>query len=202
MPIRNWITGVALWGACVAPACAADHAGAGTPGTDVDPQLVTALREAIAEPHWYDNEMDALVWLADMSQRLRRRLSDPFYRVRVLKFIYQEARRYSLQPELVLALIEVESGFNRYAISATGARGLMQVMPFWKKEIGHPRDSLFDPGTNIRYGCQILRHYLDQTGDLSRALHYYNGRHRQPGVYSGRVYRALKTRWQRLLAQR
>lgn len=202
MLIKNWIAGLALWGMLVASAHAVDPAKRVKTPAGIDPQLIEALRGAIAESNWYDNEMDALVWLADMSQRLQRRLPDPYYRVHILKFIYQEARRHKLQPELVLALIEVESGFNRYAVSATGARGLMQVMPFWKKEIGHPRDTLFDPATNIRYGCRILRRYLDHTGDLSKALHYYNGRHRPAGVYSDRVYHALKSRWQRLLAQR
>ncbi len=198
---KTWITGVILCGLLCTPftAGANEHSKS---LNQVDPQLVTALRAAIAESDWYEDEMDALIWLADMSQRLKQRLPDPFYRVHLLKFIYAESQRHDLQPELVLALIEVESAFNRYAISATGARGLMQIMPFWKKEIGHPRDRLFDPATNIRYGCQILRHYLDQTGDLSRALHFYNGRHREPGVYSKRVYRALKSRWQRLVAER
>jgi len=201
MPIKNWITGLALWGVLVAPGFAGKVSEAKL-SQQVDPELVIALREAIADKGWYEDEMDALIWLADMSQRLEQRLPDPFYRVRLLKFIYREASHNELQPELVLALIEVESGFNRYAVSATGARGLMQVMPFWKKEIGHPRDRLFDPATNIRYGCQILRHYLDNTGDVSRALHHYNGRHRQAGLYSSRVLTALKARWQRLLAQR
>ena len=198
---RTWITGFILCGVLVSPFTAGANGG-GNSADPVDPQLITALREAIADPGWFEDETDALIWLADMSQRLEQRLPDTFYRVHLLKFIYTEATRHELQPELVLALIEVESSFDRYAVSVTGARGLMQVMPFWKKEIGHPRDHLFDPATNIRYGCQILRHYLDQTGDLTRALHYYNGRNRQAGVYSKRVYAALKSRWQRLLAQR
>src|SRR5690606_40092031 len=118
----------------------------------------------------------AEVWLLDMSQRLQHRLPDPAFRLDLLRQVHAEARRAGLQPELVLAVIEVESGFNRWAISAAGARGLMQVMPFWVEEIGRADDNLFDVGTNLRYGCAILRYYLDLAqGDLTEALARYNG---------------------------
>jgi len=168
----------------------------------VDEQLVFALQDAIADTSWYTGKMEALVWMAEMAERLRDRISDPFYRVHLLKIVYREARRVDLQPELVLALIEVESGFNRFAVSSSGARGLMQVMPFWKKEIGHPRDNLFHAPTNLRYGCTILRRYLDSTQNVRQALHHYNGRHRDPYIYPQRVLNALRDRWQPLLAQR
>ena len=111
-----------------------------------------------------------------MSQRLQRRIRNPFYRVDLLKIVYAEAIRAGLEPELVLALIDVESSFDRFAVSPSGARGLMQIMPFWKKEIGHPQDDLFHPQINLRYGCTILRHYLDRSdGELWQALVRYNG---------------------------
>ena len=142
----------------------------------IDPDLVSALRQSIKTAPSFSSRLNAVFWLADMSERLKVRISDPFYRVRLLKTIHSEAARAQLKPELVLALIEVESGFNRFAVSGSGARGLMQVMPFWKKEIGHPRDNLFEPRTNLRYGCTILKYYLDLVdGDLSEALAHYNG---------------------------
>ena len=87
----------------------------------------------------------AAAWLAAMSEQLEIRVPDPFYRIELLKSLHAEARRAALSPELVLALVEIESQFDRFAVSRSGARGLMQVMPFWKKEIGHPQDDLFHP---------------------------------------------------------
>ncbi|WP_156498667.1 lytic transglycosylase domain-containing protein, partial [Oleiphilus sp. HI0079] len=97
-------------------------------------------------------------------------------RVAFLKMVHAEASRAGLEPELVLSVIHVESAFNRFAISVVGAQGLMQVMPFWKNEIGRPEDNLMDMATNLRYGCTILKHYLDrEKGNLIRALARYNG---------------------------
>ena len=142
----------------------------------VDPNLVTALQQAVKETPSFSTQLDALFWLADMSDRLKVRIPDTFYRVGLLKAIHTEASRANLEPELVLAVIEVESSFDRLAVSSSGARGLMQVMPFWKKEIGHPRDDLFFPRTNLRYGCTILSYYLKSAGgDLEVALYRYNG---------------------------
>ena len=120
--------------------------------------------------------LEAADWLGEMSQRLEKRIPDRDYRIDLLRSIHYEATRAGLDPQLVLGLIQVESGFRKYAVSSVGARGYMQVMPFWIKVIGQPDDNLFDMRTNLRYGCTILRHYLDiEKGDLYRALGRYNG---------------------------
>lgn len=162
---------------------------------NADPDLRDALVRALASTDGFENRCAAEVWLLDMSQRLQHRLPDPAFRLDLLRQVHAEARRAGLQPELVLAVIEVESGFNRWAISAAGARGLMQVMPFWVEEIGRADDNLFDVGTNLRYGCAILRYYLDLAqGDLTEALARYNGSYGRHD-YPARVYRALDRRW-------
>lgn len=118
----------------------------------------------------------AVGWIAYQSGHLRKRMPDDRKRRDFLRMVHYEATRYQLDPDLVLALIEVESGFNRFALSHVGASGLMQVMPFWKDLIGNRTDSLFEMQTNLRYGCIILRHYLDIEGNnLQRALARYNG---------------------------
>ncbi len=115
-------------------------------------------------------------WLAEMSRRLARRIPDEVYRTELLTTIHYEATRAGLDPQMVLGLIQVESNFRKYAISSAGARGYMQVMPFWIKVIGRTDDNLFHMRTNLRYGCNILRHYLDiEKGNLFRALGRYNG---------------------------
>ncbi len=115
-------------------------------------------------------------WLNDTSSRLEKRIPDANYRVDFLKTVYYEATRAGLDPQLVLGLIQVESGFKKYAVSSVGARGYMQVMPFWLNLIGQREGNLFHLRTNLRYGCIILRHYLDmEKGDLYRALGRYNG---------------------------
>jgi soluble lytic murein transglycosylase-like protein len=119
---------------------------------------------------------DGYRWLLEMSQRLAPRIPDAAYRVELLKAVHYEATRAGLDPQLVLGIIEVESGFKKYAVSSAGARGLMQVMPFWVDLIGDREHNLFHLRTNLRYGCTILRHYLDiENGDLFRALGRYNG---------------------------
>jgi len=129
------------------------------------------------EPRWAST-LEKVDWLSEMSVRLPVR-HKPTWRDRVefLQLVRYEAQRAGLDPQLVLGLIQVESGFRRYAISVAGARGYMQVMPFWTRLIGDGDASrLFDPPTNLRYGCVILRHYLDiERGDLFRALGRYNG---------------------------
>ena len=115
-------------------------------------------------------------WLLEMSQRLATRIPDAAFRVELLKAVHYEATRAGLDPQLVLGIIDVESGFKKYAVSTAGARGLMQVMPFWVELIGDRDHNLFHLRTNLRYGCTILRHYLDiESGDLFRALGRYNG---------------------------
>ena len=118
----------------------------------------------------------AISWIGQQSHQLRNKISDDRKRRELLRMIHYEATRDQLDPDLVLALIEVESGFNRFALSHVGASGLMQVMPFWKELIGSDKDSLFDVQTNLRYGCIILRHYLDvENNNVERGLARYNG---------------------------
>ena len=115
-------------------------------------------------------------WLNNTSRRLEKHIPDAGDRVDFLKTVYYEATRAGLDPQLILGLIQVESGFKKYAVSSVGARGYMQVMPFWLNLIGQREGNLFHLRTNLRYGCIILRHYLDmEKGDLYRALGRYNG---------------------------
>ncbi len=155
--------------------------------------LVTAIQDSSSFPDHFEAE----VWLLDMSNRLSFRVKNDQARITLLKQIHHESSRAGLPPELVLAVIEVESNFDRWAVSSAGAQGLMQVMPFWLKEIGRPDDSLQNPGTNLRLGCTILSYYLDmENGDLGKALARYNGS-RGKTWYSRRVLDALSTRWYR-----
>ncbi len=144
----------------------------------------TALAAAVAEsapprPSFVsiDDRLDYLRWLGAMSERLKRRKSEHAVRVEFLETVWYESKRAGLEPALVLGLIQVESGFRKYAISSAGARGYMQVMPFWARTIGNGDVSrLFHLQTNLRFGCVILRHYLDiEKGDLFLALGRYNG---------------------------
>ena len=122
------------------------------------------------------DSMDAVDWLTEMSRRLEKRIANRESQLEFLRAVHYEATRAGLDPQLVLGLIQVESGFKKYAVSSAGARGFMQVMPFWIKVIGRSSDNLFHLRTNLRYGCTILRHYLDiEQGDLYRALGRYNG---------------------------
>ena len=124
----------------------------------------------------FTNPEEGRVWLAEMSQRLQKRVPEKSDREDFLISVQYEATRAGLDPQLVLSLIQVESAFNKYAVSSVGARGYMQVMPFWAKTIGKPDHTLFDLRLNLRYGCTILRHYLDiEHGNLFRALGRYNG---------------------------
>jgi len=152
-----------------------------TPGSVVaadgpDPELREALRAAAGDTESFTDRFDAEVWLTDMSRRLARQVKDPQERIQLLKMVHLEASRAEIAPELVLAVIETESNFDHYAISVAGAIGLMQIMPFWLDEIGRPDDNLLHIDTNLRYGCTILKFYLDkENGDLRRALGRYNG---------------------------
>jgi len=134
-------------------------------------------------------------WLFEMSKRLQRRIPDRKQRTELLKTVQYEAIRAGLDPQMVLGLIEVESGFRKYAVSSAGARGYMQVMPFWIKTIGERQHNLFSLRTNLRYGCVILRHYLDlEKGDTFRALGRYNGSLGRP-EYPDAVHAAWRGRW-------
>ncbi len=126
--------------------------------------------------HAFASEAESVAWLADMSKRLEKHVPDATTREDLLTTVHYEATRAGLDPQLVLGVIEVESGFRKYAVSKAGARGYMQVMPFWVDLIGEPGQNLFKLRTNLRYGCTILRHYLKiERGDTYRALGRYNG---------------------------
>ncbi len=141
------------------------------------------------------DSMEAIDWLSEMSLRLEKRIPDREGRLEFLRAVHYEATRAGLDPQLVLGLIQVESGFKKYAVSSAGARGFMQVMPFWIKVIGRGDDNLFHLRTNLRYGCTILRHYLDiEKGDLYRALGRYNGSLGQP-QYPNLVRGAWDRHW-------
>ena len=160
-----------------------------------DPELRELLRIAAGAADSFDDRFDAEVWLTDMSRRLERQVRDPDERMRILTRVHYEAGRVGLEPELVLAVIEVESNFDRYAVSVAGALGLMQVMPFWRGEIGRPDDNLIRLETNLRYGCTILKFYLDkENGDLRRALGRYNGSLGQR-KYPNLVINKLSGKW-------
>lgn len=160
-----------------------------------DPVLRVLLLEAAASSDSFGDRFDAEVWLSDMSRRLTRQVPDAQERLLILRHVHYEAQRVDLAPELVLAVIDVESNFDRFAISHAGARGLMQVMPFWLDEIGRPDDNMFHVRTNLRMGCTILRYYLDvEKGDLIKALARYNGSRGQRW-YADRVLDRLRARW-------
>ena len=149
---------------------------------------------AVPAMHFRSNE-DAQRWLAEMDRRLERRLPDRKQRLELLRTVHYEATRARLDPQLVLGVIEVGSGFRKYAVSRAGARGYMQVMPFWVNLIGQPGHNLFHLRTNLAYGCAILRHYLDiEKGDYFRALGRYNGSlgHAE---YPNMVLGAWRGRW-------
>ncbi|PHV13503.1 lytic transglycosylase domain-containing protein [Chitinimonas sp. BJB300] len=161
--------------------------------------VATAMQRSISdrtEPRLvFTNPGDGKAWLAEMSTRLQKKIPDDFMREKLLTAIHYEATRAGLDPQLVLGLIQVESGFRKYAISSVGARGLMQVMPFWQRSIGNNEHNLFDMYTNLRFGCTILRHYLDiERGDLYRALGRYNGSLGKP-EYPNLVLGAWKNQW-------
>jgi soluble lytic murein transglycosylase-like protein len=129
-----------------------------------------------------DERLAYLRWLGAMSDKLKPRKTERQTRIEFLETLWYESKRASLQPELVLGLVQVESGFRKYAISVAGARGYMQVMPFWARLIGDGDASrLFHMQTNLRFGCVILRHYLElEQGDLYMALGRYNGSRGRP----------------------
>ena len=173
---------------------AAPMAWAGPQG-EPDEELRKLMRQAMNEPDSFADRFDAEIWLTDMSTRLKPLMPDAVQRMKFLRMVHAEAMRAKLSPEFVLSVIEVESRFNRFAISSAGALGYMQIMPFWLTEIGKKGDSLFDPQTNLRMGCTILKHYLDmESGDLVKALARYNGSlgHIE---YPALVIQAMNRRW-------
>ena len=158
-------------------------------------ELRAFLESTIRGADSFSDRYHAEVWLVDMSARLSRFVDNPEERLQLLKQIHAAATAAELPPELVLAVIEVESHFDRFAISRVGAQGMMQVMPFWKDEIGRPDDNLTDNLTNFEYGCRILQFYLQrENGRLHPALARYNGSYGSR-VYSDKVYRAWRDHW-------
>ena len=158
-------------------------------------RLSTAVADRAPATMHFKSSADAQRWLAEMDARLERRVPDRKQRQELLRTVHYEALRARLDPQLVLGVIEIESGFRKYAVSASGARGFMQVMPFWTSLIGSTRHNLFNLRTNIAYGCTILRHYLDvEKGDYFRALGRYNGTLGQ-AQYPNLVLSAWRGRW-------
>lgn len=181
---------------CCASAVA--HAGA-QKYEPLSASVQAALHKAVSDSRpsvsSFRTPMEAADWLGEMSRRLERRIPSREYRIDLLRSVHYEATRAGLDPQLVLGLMQVESGFRKYAVSSAGARGYMQVMPFWLKVIGRPDDNLFDMRTSLRYGCTILRHYLDiEKGDLYRALGRYNGSLGKP-EYPNMVRAAWQNHW-------
>ncbi len=165
----------------------------------IDPAVLQTLTAQIADraaPYFnFRNPEDGHRWVHAMSERLRKRVPDRKTRIELLKTLQYEATRAGLDPQLVLGLIEVESGFRKYAVSIAGARGYMQVMPFWTSVFKRPRDNLFSLRTNLRYGCVILRYYLDlENGDYFRALGRYNGSLGR-AEYPNAVHAGWRGRW-------
>lgn len=166
-----------------------------SPNAEVDPELAQFLKNTIEASDSFDDRFDAEVWLVSKQDQLARYIDNPEQRLDILQRIHRAAKSVDLQPEIVLALIEVESHFDRFAVSSAGAQGMMQVMPFWKNEIGHPEDNLTDIDTNLKYGCAILKHYMNKTnGRLMDALARYNGSYGQYW-YPRRVMDAWQNNW-------
>lgn len=187
LAMLHWVAAVALISVLTLPA--------GNAAESPDPVLRQRLREAMQDTTSFPDEFDAQVWLTDMANRLGSQVADPRERVLILKRAHQEATRANLPPELVLAVIDIESAFDAYAVSVSGAQGLMQVMPFWLDEIGQPGDRLIEIGTNLRMGCTILKYYFDmEHGDLTRALARYNGSLGKR-KYPEKVLNRLRARW-------
>lgn len=185
----SWaLAAVLAWALCLPQALQAQ-------ASEPDPALRALLMQAVDRSASFEHPFDAEVWLADMSTRLARYLDDPQQRLEFLSLLHAEATLAEVPPELVLAVIEIESAFERFAISHAGALGLMQVMPFWLEEIGRPGDNLFNVQTNLRFGCTILKYYIDmEKGDLVRALARYNGSLGKT-KYPYKVLDALHKRW-------
>ena len=162
-----------------------------------DPALRQRLQAALAEPVSFADRYEAEVWLTDMAGRLARKVPDPDERIEILEAVHREATRAQLPPEMVLAVIDVESGFQRYAVSRANAQGLMQIMRFWLKELEMPGHALLDIQANIRMGCTILRYYYDmENGNWNRALARYNGSLGRR-AYPDLVLERLDQRWRR-----
>jgi soluble lytic murein transglycosylase-like protein len=161
----------------------------------INDELKTELKQAILAADSFEDRFDAEVWLTAMAHKLKRYVKNPKERLTILRKVHKEAKRAGLEPELVLAVIQIESAFDPYAISVVGAQGMMQVMPFWKKEIGRVDDNLINIDTNLRYGTTILKHYIDrEKGNIATGLARYNGSYGSY-KYSRKVMNAWFDRW-------
>lgn len=160
-----------------------------------EPELRARLAEAITAAGSFEDKYEAQVWLLDYSDRIARYLPDERQRIDFLRRVHAEAKRAKLDPELVLAVIHIESRFDRHAISYAGAVGYMQIMPFWLTELGLKGSNLFSVETNLRMGCTILRFYIDkERGDVFRGLARYNGSLGR-SEYPTKVLDVLRTRY-------
>ena len=163
---------------------------------DIDAQALAAfLKENVTGKYALGDRYDAEVWVFNMLDRMKIYAVPDSESLKILQAVYRESNNSALEPDIVLAVIAIESSFNRYAVSTAGAQGLMQIMPFWKDEIGRPGDNLMDIDTNIQYGCKILQFYLQrEDGNLSRALARYNGSVGRT-VYPEKVLLSWERRW-------
>lgn len=161
-----------------------------------DPELGKLLQEALTAEACFEDKFEQQVWFASMEPKLKRLVKDEAERSAILHHVHCEARRLQLPPGLVMAVIDVESRFDRWAVSSAGAVGLMQIMPFWPRQLGMNNHELVRIPPNIRMGCTILRFYLDrEKGDYARALARYNGSVGRR-TYSDLVLTRLAGRWQ------
>jgi soluble lytic murein transglycosylase-like protein len=161
----------------------------------MDPELKGVLSEALQPTDCFADRYERAVWFAYMDPRLSRYVKDQGEREQILHHVHCEARRVDVPPELVLAVMDVESRFDRYAVSSAGAVGLMQVMPFWPHELGMSNEQLVRIADNVRMGTTILGYYLrKERGNYQRALQRYNGSLGRP-TYSDLVIDRLLARW-------
>jgi soluble lytic murein transglycosylase-like protein len=180
---------------CAASVCQAGNQKEEQLSNSVKALMQKSISDLGAPKLMFANDVEGQAWLGEMSERLKKRLPNQTYREEFLRSVHYEASRAGLDPQMVLGLIQIESGFKKYAVSSVGARGYMQVMPFWVNSIGAPDHNLFHLKLNLRYGCTILRHYLDkENGDLYRALGRYNGSLGQP-QYPNLVLGAWRKHW-------
>lgn len=181
---HSWILLLSL---CTAPAWA---------DRQQDPELGQVLERAREAGECFEDRFDQQVWWAAMEPKLHRVLQNDAERAQILEHVHCEAKRQNLPPALVMAVIDVESKFDRWAVSSAGAVGLMQIMPFWPNKLGMSNAELVRIPQNIRMGCTILKFYLDrEKGDYTKALARYNGSVGRRN-YADLVLTRLANRWQ------
>lgn len=161
-------------------------------------QITQRLAEALNGEDLVIDPYTLAIWTASAAPLIRHYVDTDKEAETIMKYVLTNSIKLDLPPDLVLAVINIESHFDRYAISKVGARGLMQIMPFWKKELGRERDNLFSIDTNIRYGCTILKYYLNRNdNDWRAALAAYNGSSGSD-VYPNKVFKVWHNKWKRL----